>query len=208
MLNYFKNFTSIIIICITDNAILNGLKCPLFYQAISCRVTAAADKPSNKYIYIHFCSVHSQANEMVILCCSWISKLFAHCVSISATETIITHSAPLSIAVHLHQTLTSVVAPSESYHTIIWIIPKTRVDCNDTQMKLFAISHISYIIQRDIYSPQVTETSSRPLTQLESTEVLKEHCRITRYSLEEQSTSSSMMGKFAPNLHWEPRHWN
>ena len=69
---------------------------------------------------------NSQTGEVVVAHSSWISQLFAHCVSISATETIITHSAPLSIAVHLHQTLTGVDAPSESYHTIVWTAPETR----------------------------------------------------------------------------------
>ena len=68
-------------------------------------------------------------SEVIIALSSWVSQLFAHCVSISATETIITHSAPLSIAVHLHQTLTDIASPIESYHTIVWVAPNTSSDC-------------------------------------------------------------------------------
>ena len=74
--------------------------------------------------------IDSQCIQMLLVQRSWVSQLFAHCVSISATETFITHSAPLSIAVHLHQTLISEVSPSESYHTIIWVVPKMRSGCN------------------------------------------------------------------------------
>ena len=76
-----------------------------------------------------FHHVHSQTSEVVISHSSWISQLFAHCASISDIETIITHSAPLSIAVHLHQTLTGVAAFAESNHTIVWVAPNTRSDC-------------------------------------------------------------------------------
>ena len=72
---------------------------------------------------------NSQAGEVVISHSTCVSQLFAHCVSISATETIITHSAPLSIAVHLHQTFIGVAASSKSYHTIIWTAPEARCVC-------------------------------------------------------------------------------
>ena len=74
--------------------------------------------------------VYSQSNKMPSVHSSRVSQLFTHCISIVWIETIITHSAPLSIAVHLHQTLTGVVAPSESYHTIVWVAPETRSHFN------------------------------------------------------------------------------
>ena len=73
-------------------------------------------------IYINY----SQSNKMLFVHSSWVSQLFAHCISIVATETIITHSAPLSIAVHLHQPLASEIASSESHHAIVWVAPETR----------------------------------------------------------------------------------
>ena len=73
---------------------------------------------------------YSHARNMTVCHSSWVSQLFAHCVSISDIETIITHSAPLSIAVHLHQTLTSVAAPSESYHTIVRDAPDPGHNCD------------------------------------------------------------------------------
>ena len=86
-------------------------------------------------IPIHFCYAHSQASLVLVLQSSRVSQLFAHCVSISDTEAIITHSPPLSIAVHLHQTLTREVAPSELYHTIVWVVPKTS---GNYKRKLYA----------------------------------------------------------------------
>ena len=51
---------------------------------------------------IGFKRIYYSQIEVVIVLCTGVSQLFTHCVSISATETIITHIAPLSIAVHLH----------------------------------------------------------------------------------------------------------
>ena len=51
-----------------------------------------------------------------------------------------------------------------------------------------------YIISKPFFSSQqVTEASLCPLIQLEGMQVLKEHCRITRQLLVEQSTLSSLM---------------
>ena len=66
---------------------------------------------------------HSQVSEVVMLCSICVSQLFAHCVSNSKAETIITHSAPLSIAVHLHQTLIDKTSFRKSYHSIVWVVP-------------------------------------------------------------------------------------
>ena len=73
--------------------------------------------------HIYASGSYSQVSEVVISCSTCVSQLFAHCVSINKAETIITHSAPLSIAVHLHQTLIGVAASSKSYHTIVWVAP-------------------------------------------------------------------------------------
>ena len=84
----------------------------------------------------YFNLADSQVSEMAFVYSSWVSQLFTHCISIVWTETIITHSSPLSIAVHLHQTLISVVAPNESYHTIVWVTPETRGHFNSISKKI------------------------------------------------------------------------
>ena len=83
---------------------------------------------------------------MAFVCSFCVSQLFTHCISIIWTEIIITHSAPLSIAVHLYQTLISVVTPSESYHTIVWVAPETRGHFKSNSKNVTNILNIATVL--------------------------------------------------------------
>ena len=72
--------------------------------------------------YYNMFSNDSQA-EVVIAICTRVSQLSAHSCSLIATKEVITHSAPLSIAVYLHQTLVDSVPSSKTNLAIIRVTP-------------------------------------------------------------------------------------
>ena len=68
--------------------------------------------------------------EVIKSCSSSISQLSAHCVRIITTKLFITHCSPLSIAIHLHQTMTGVLSLLKTNLSIIGIIPNPTHVCN------------------------------------------------------------------------------
>ena len=75
------------------------------------------------YIILNFFDSHICNTGKATGCA--ISQLSAYCIMISSFELIITHSAPLSIAVYLHQTLVDSVSSSKTNLTTIGVTPNS-----------------------------------------------------------------------------------